>query len=95
MKLGVEDGTKMLEFKTFGFSLFADADPVNIALAHMKNAVGTIQKVMDLTFKDRLKIRLHFPPRHLNPESEGDFASFLNIINLRSDDFYFPVFHFI
>ena len=85
----------MLEFKALCFSFLADPDPVDIPLAHMEDAVSTIYKIMGLTLKDRLKIRLHFPSRHLDPESEGNLASFFNIINLRADDFYLPVFHFI
>ncbi len=70
MELGMNYRAEIPEFESFGLGLLTDPDPVDIPLSHMEDAVRAVDKVMDLTFQDRLKIGLHFPSGDFDPDSE-------------------------
>ena len=55
----VQDFTKMLEAEAFIKRVFGNADANKISLAGMHNTFQIVEPGMDLTFDDRLEIRLH------------------------------------
>ncbi len=50
VQLSMKDRAEMLEFESFLLGFFANTNPIDIALSHMKNAVGAVYEVMNLTF---------------------------------------------
>ena len=56
---GMKNVAQVPETKSLGKSLFADAHPYQLALAHVKDAHGFVQEGVDMSLNNRLEHRLH------------------------------------
>ena len=77
-------------------SLITDPHPRNIALAHMPEALGFIDIVMEFSFNNCLKILLHLPAGNIYYNSQRHYSAFfISFLYISTYYGYFAVFDFI
>ncbi len=53
----------------------AQADPGDVALADVHDALGVVDQVVDLALEDGLEVGLHLAPGHLDEDAQGQAAA--------------------
>ena len=81
-ELGVEDLAVMAQAQALGEAALGDARPDDVALAHVPDAFGAVDQVVDLPFEDRLEIGLHLPARHLDPDGQRQRGARLRRVSM-------------
>ena len=98
-ELGMQDFAQVADLEAFVLGRLADADPVDVALAHVPDAFGAVDQVMDLAFQNRLEVRLHLAAGNFHPDADGQSRQVLgfrvnyDVVDLRADDGDLAVFH--
>ncbi len=70
-ELGVQDLAQVADLEALVLGGFADADPVDVALAHVPDAFGAVDQVVDLAFENRLEVGLHLASGNFHPDAEA------------------------
>ena len=78
------DFAEVTYLETLFLGRFADADPVDIALAHVPDSLSAVDHVMDLALEDGFKIRLHLASGHFHPDAEGQRRAGFNVVYVLS-----------
>ena len=63
VQLGVQDDADVLQPEAFFHGLFADAQPGDVSLADVHDALGVVDEVVNLPFQNRFVIVLHMRGR--------------------------------
>ena len=84
-ELGADDLAQVADQKALAARGLADADPVDVALAHVPHALGAVDQVMDLALENRLEIGLHLAARHLDPDAQRQRRRLSHVTRLRPD----------
>ena len=87
-KIGVETRIEyipeMLELNSLLHGRLAETDPDNVALTNVLHAGRAVDKVVDLTLQDGLKVLLHGTPCDLDDNAEVHRARLLNLVKGRA-----------
>jgi len=70
---------------------FRNACPYDVPLPHVPDSLSAVNHVMNLPFKYRFKISLHFSACHFYPNAEWKSASGFHGVDVRADNFNFTV----
>ncbi len=71
MQFAMQHLADMLEGETLLHRGLADADPHDVPLADVHDALDVVDQMMELALQDRLEIRLHLAAGHLNQDGDG------------------------
>ena len=85
----------VLEPKALLEALLGDPGPDDVALAHVPEAGGAVQEVVDLALENRLEVGLHLAPGHLDPDPERQGRAFLHRIDVGADQLDRSVFDLV
>ena len=85
----------MLEGKTFLHRGLADADPHDVPLADMHDALDVVDQVVELALQDRLEVGLHLAAGDLDQDGDGQVLALLDIRDVRSFEDYLAVFDLV
>ena len=72
---GVEDLAEVLQAEALGEGRLADADPGDVALADVLDALGAVDEVVDLALEHRLEVLLHLAAGDLDDDAERHGAA--------------------
>ena len=70
-KFGMQNFAEVANLEALVFGGLADADPVDVTLAHVPDAFGAVDQVVDLALEDGLEVGLHLAPGHFHPDADG------------------------
>ena len=93
--LCIKHFTKMFCTESGIECIFADSDTEHIPLAGVINSLNTVNVVVEFTFDNRFKVRLHLLTCNFNYISKTVFTAFFKSIYLRTYNCDLVVFYFI
>jgi hypothetical protein len=83
----VEQVADVLEREPGVLGVLADAHPVDVALAHVPDALGLVEVPVDLALDDRLEVLLHLAAGALDQDTERHLAALLvALLGVLADD---------
>ena len=82
----MEDLAVVTQAQAPGKAGLGDAGPDDVALAHVPDAFGAVDQVVDLALEDGLEVGLHLSAGHLDPDGQGQGRAGLNAVDVRADD---------
>ena len=83
----VEQVADVLEREAGVLGVLADAHPVDVALAHVPDALGLVEVAVDLALDDRLEVLLHLAAGALDEDPERQLAALLvALLGVLADD---------
>ena len=84
MKFGMENGPDISQGKPFLDRRFAHADPGDIPLPDVHDALSVVDQVMDLPLQDGFEIILQLAAGHLDVNSQGQAIALFDIGHIRT-----------
>ena len=66
VEAGVQDVAEMLEVESLLNGILADANPCDVALADVLDALGAVDEVVNLPFENGLEVSLHLASSDLD-----------------------------
>ena len=85
-QLRVQDVADVPELEAGVLGGLADADPDELALPHVQHALGEVHEVVELALDDRLEVRLHLAPGHIDDDAERNAGALFELVELGPDD---------
>ena len=86
-ELGMDDLAIVFQAQSLGKAVLRDAGPDDVALAHVPDAFGTVDHVVDLALQDRFEIALHLAAGHFDPDRQRHRGAGLDGVDIGADDF--------
>ncbi len=84
VELGVQHDTDVFQGKALFHGGLADADPGDVALADVHDALDVVDQMVDLALQDGLEVGLHLAAGHLHENAHGEGVAFLQVVDVRA-----------
>ena len=98
VELGVQDRADVLQGEALFHRGLADAEPGDVPLPDVHDALGVVDQVVNLPLQDGLEVGLEVPAGHFHHhgqrQAHGDFV-LGQVGEIRTDDFHLAVFHLV
>ena len=82
----MQDLAVMAQAQALGKAGLGHARPDDVALAHVPDAFGAVDQVVNLALEDRLEVGLHLAPGHLDPDRQRQRGAGLDLVDVGADD---------
>ena len=82
----MQDVAEVVELEALVLGGLADADPDEVALAHVQHALGEVHEVVELPLDDRLEVGLHLAAGDVDDDRERDARALFELVELGADD---------
>ena len=89
------NSANILERKALVNSILTHPDPRDISLPDVHNVLGIVDQMVDLPFKDRLKVKLHLTAGHLDIDTQWQGATLLDILHILTNNLHLAIIDFI
>ena len=87
----MEDLPKVRQAEALFDRLLTHAQPRDVALPDMHDALGIVDQMVDLAFQDRFVVFLHLTSRHLDLDGQRQLGTGFHVRDIGADQFHFSV----